>query len=90
MAYVRDDKTWVDGEPPSGMNCTSYFSRRRSVLGIAKRQGCLCGYVLDGLLHNKVVESDIRSTDMHGYTEVILALTYLLGIQFAPHPGISG
>lgn len=42
------------------------------------------GYVLDGLLHNEVVQSDIHSTDTHGYTEVIFALTYLLGIQFAP------
>ncbi len=65
------------------MNRTGYFSRRRSVRGIAKRQGRLCGSVLDGLLHNEVVESDIHSTDTHGYTEVIFALTYLLGIQFA-------
>lgn len=42
------------------------------------------GYVLDGLLHNEVVQSDIHSTDTHGYTEVIFALTHLLGIQFAP------
>ena len=42
------------------------------------------GYVLDGLLHNEVVQSDIHSTDTHGYTEVIFALTYLLDVQFAP------
>jgi TnpA family transposase len=42
------------------------------------------GYVLDGLLHNDVVQSDSHSTDTHGYTEVIFALTHLLGIQFAP------
>jgi TnpA family transposase len=41
-------------------------------------------YVIDGLMHNQVVESDIHSTDTHGYTEAIFALTHLLGIQFAP------
>ncbi len=41
-------------------------------------------YVLDGLLHNEVVESTIHSTDTHGFTEVNFALTYLLGIEFAP------
>lgn len=41
-------------------------------------------YVLDGLLHNEVVKSDIHSTDTHGYTEAIFATTHLLGISFAP------
>ncbi len=41
-------------------------------------------YVIDGLLHNDVVQSDIHSTDTHGYSEIIFAVTHLLGISFAP------
>jgi len=41
-------------------------------------------YVIDGLLANEVVESDIHSTDTHGYSEVIFAVTHLLGVSFAP------
>jgi TnpA family transposase len=41
-------------------------------------------YVIDGLMHNDVVKSDIHSTDTHGYTEAIFGLTHLLGFSFAP------
>ena len=41
-------------------------------------------YVIDGLMHNDVVQSDIHSTDTHGYSEMIFAVTHLLGISFAP------
>lgn len=41
-------------------------------------------YVIDGLLHNDVVKSDIHSTDTHGYSEIIFAITHLLGFTFAP------
>ena len=41
-------------------------------------------YVIDGLMHNEVVKSDIHSTDTHGYTETIFGLTPLLGFFFAP------
>jgi TnpA family transposase len=41
-------------------------------------------YVLDGLMHNEIVESDVHSTDSHGSTDIIFALTYLLGIDFQP------
>ena len=41
-------------------------------------------YVIDGLMHNDVVKSDIHSTDTHGYTESIFGLTHLLGFSFAP------
>jgi len=41
-------------------------------------------YVIDGLLHNETVNSNIHSTDTHGYTEAIFGATYLLGIAFAP------
>ena len=41
-------------------------------------------YVIDGLMRNDVVKSDIHSTDTHGYTEAIFGLTHLLGFSFAP------
>ena len=41
-------------------------------------------YVIDGLMHNEVVKSDIHSTDTHGYNEMIFGVTHLLGISFAP------
>ena len=41
-------------------------------------------HVIDGLMHNDVVRSDIHSTDTHGYSEIIFGVTHLLGISFAP------
>lgn len=41
-------------------------------------------YVIDGLMHNDVVKSDIHSTDTHGYSEVVFGATHLLGFSFAP------
>ncbi len=41
-------------------------------------------YVIDGLMHNEVVKSDIHSTDTHGYSEIIFGVTHLLNISFAP------
>ena len=41
-------------------------------------------FVIDGLMCNDVVKSDIHSTDSHGYTEAIFAMTHLLGFSFAP------
>jgi len=41
-------------------------------------------YVIDGLMHNDVIKSDIHSTDTHGYTEAIFGLTHMLGFSFAP------
>ncbi len=35
-------------------------------------------------MHNDVVQSDIHSTDTHGYSEIIFGITHLLGISFAP------
>jgi TnpA family transposase len=40
--------------------------------------------MIDGLMHNDDIKSDIHSTDTHGYTETIFAATHLLGIFFAP------
>ena len=41
-------------------------------------------YVIDGLMHNDVIQSDIHSTDTHGFSEFIFAATYLLHFGFAP------
>jgi TnpA family transposase len=41
-------------------------------------------YVIDGLMHNDVIKSDIHSTDTHGYSEAIFATTHLLGVSYAP------
>ncbi|MDK2063263.1 Tn3 family transposase, partial [Aliarcobacter butzleri] len=41
-------------------------------------------YVIDGLMHNNAIQSDIHSTDTFGYSEVVFALTHLLGFSFAP------
>jgi hypothetical protein len=35
-------------------------------------------------MHQDVIQSDIHSTDTFGYSEVIFALTHLLGFEFAP------
>lgn len=51
------------------------------VISSAEREAA---YVIDGLMHNNVVKSDIHSTDTHGYTEVIFASTCFLGFEFAP------
>ena len=39
---------------------------------------------LTRLMHNEVVQSDIHSTDTHGYSEIIFGVTHLLGLTFAP------
>ncbi len=41
-------------------------------------------YVIDGLMHNDVVKSDIHSTDTGGYSEVLFGVMHLLGFAFAP------
>ncbi len=41
-------------------------------------------YVIDGLMHNDIIKSDIHSTDTHGYSEAIFATTHLLGFSYAP------
>ena len=51
------------------------------VINVSARES---GYVIDGLLNNNVVKSDIHSTDTHGFTEVIFGLTNMLGFSFAP------
>jgi TnpA family transposase len=41
-------------------------------------------YVLDGLLKNEVVKSDIHSTDAFGYSEAIFAGSFLVEVSYAP------
>ena len=52
-----------------------------NVISSAEREAA---YVIDGLMHNDVIKSDIHSTDTHGYSEIIFAATCLLGPEFAP------
>lgn len=42
-------------------------------------------YVLDGLLHNPVIQSTFHVTDTHGYSEAIFGIMDLLGFGFAPN-----
>jgi TnpA family transposase len=41
-------------------------------------------YVIDGLLHNAQFKSDMHSTDTHGYSEIVFAVSYIMNISFAP------
>lgn len=52
-----------------------------TVISASEREAA---YVLDGLLHNDVVKSDIHSTDMHGYTEALFAGSHFMGTSLAP------
>ena len=51
------------------------------VFSAAERESA---YVIDGLMRNDVVKSDIHSTDTHGFSEAIFAVTHLLEVSFAP------
>ena len=51
------------------------------VINVSERES---GYVIDGLLLNETVKSDIHSTDTHGFSEIIFGTTHLLGFVFAP------
>ena len=35
--------------------------------------------MIDGLMNNEVIQSNIHSTDTFGYSEVVFAITHLLG-----------
>jgi TnpA family transposase len=52
-----------------------------TVISASEREAA---YVIDGLLHNNVIKSDTHSTDMHGYTELIFAVTHFIGVLNAP------
>jgi TnpA family transposase len=57
------------------------FLWHSTVISSSEREAA---YVIDGLMHNDVVKSDVHSTDSHGYSKIIFAVTYLLGFEFAP------
>jgi TnpA family transposase len=70
----------------SGASVVTFIDSRdlmwySTVISAAEREAA---YVIDGLMHNEVVKSDIHSTDTHGYSEVIFCGTFFLGFEFAP------
>lgn len=69
-----------------GVSVISFIDMRHmvwysTVISSAEREAA---YVIDGLMHNDVIKSDIHSTDTHGFSEMIFGVTYLLGFTFAP------
>lgn len=52
-----------------------------TVISSSEREAC---YVLDGIMNNAIIKSDIHSTDTHGFTEAVFALMHLVGVIFAP------
>ena len=57
------------------------FLFHSTVISASEREAA---YVIDGLMHNEVVKSDIHSTDTHGYSQILSGVLYLLGFSFAP------
>ena len=69
-----------------GVSIYSFIDERNilwhsQVLSASERESA---YAIDGLMHNDVLKSDTHSTDTHGYSEVVFAITHLLGFSFAP------
>jgi TnpA family transposase len=69
-----------------GVSVYSFIDERHllfysTVISSSEREA---GYVIDGLMSNEVVKSDIHSTDTHGYSEIIFGITHFLGYSFAP------
>jgi TnpA family transposase len=69
-----------------GVTVNSFIDRRNllfysTVMSSSLREA---GYVIDGLMHNDVVKSEIHSTDTHGYSEVVFGITHFLSVFFAP------
>jgi TnpA family transposase len=58
-----------------------HFFYHSTVISSAEKEAA---YVIDGVLHNDVVKSDIHSTDTGGYTEILFGVMHLLGFAFAP------
>jgi TnpA family transposase len=52
-----------------------------TVFSSAERESA---YVIDGLMHNEVVKSDIHSTDSFGFSELVFGVSHLLGFSYAP------
>jgi len=51
------------------------------VFSAAERESA---YVIDGLMHNDVVKSDIHSMDSHGFSEAIFGATHMVEVSYAP------
>lgn len=69
-----------------GVSVISFIDMRHllwhsTVITSAEREAA---YVIDGLMHNDVIKSDIHSTDTHGFSEILFGSTYLLKSMFAP------
>jgi len=69
-----------------GVSVYSFIDERQllfysTVISAAERESA---YVIDGLMHNDIVQSDIHSTDTHGYSELIFGVMHLLGFSYAP------
>jgi TnpA family transposase len=58
-----------------------HFLWHHTVISAAEREAA---YVIDGLMHNDVVKSDIHSTDTAGYSEILFGTMHLLGFASAP------
>ena len=70
----------------TGVSVYSFIDERHllfysTVISAAERESA---YVIDGLMHNEVIKSDIHSTDTHGYTEAVFGAMHLLGFSYAP------
>jgi TnpA family transposase len=52
-----------------------------TVFSAAERESA---YVIDGLMHNEVVKSDIHSTDAFGFSKLVFAVSHLLDFSYAP------
>lgn len=69
-----------------GVSVYSFIDERHllfysTVISAAERESA---YVIDGLMHNDVIQSKIHSTDTHGYSESIFGAMHLLGFSYAP------
>ncbi|MCA9472255.1 MAG: Tn3 family transposase [Nitrospirales bacterium] len=69
-----------------GVSVYSFMDERHllfysTVIRAAERESA---YVLEGLLHNNVVHSEVHSTDTHGYSELVFGVMHLLGFTYAP------
>ena len=50
-----------------------HFLWHHEVISAAEREAA---YVIDGLMHNDVIKSDIHSTDSHGFTVILTLVAY--------------
>ena len=83
LAASRSFKYFGQGQ---GVSAYTFIDERHMLwhslmISAADRESA---YVIDGLMCNDVIKSDIHSTDSHGYTEAIFGMTHLLGFSFAP------